>query len=44
MQSSALFGAKNSALDFSTFVMCPHGQGEREGELSQCGHFADYRG
>jgi len=40
MLTSALSGAKT--LDFSKFIVCPHGQGG-EG-LSQCGHFADKEG
>jgi len=35
---SVFFGAKKTS-DFSKFMMCPHGQVERE--LSQYGHFAD---
>jgi len=37
MRTSALFGAKTP--DFSKFMVCSHGQGERW--LSQCGHFSD---
>jgi len=40
MQTSVLFCAKTS--DFSEFMVCPHGQGERG--LKQCGHFADKGG
>jgi len=40
MWTSALFGAKT--LDFSKFMVCPHGHGG--GGLSQCGHFADKDG
>jgi len=31
MRTSALFGAKN--IGFSNFMVCPHRQGRREGEL-----------
>jgi len=30
--------------DFSKFMVCPHGQGEGEGGLSQCVHFSDKEG
>jgi len=37
MRTSTLFGVKNS--DFSKFMVCPHGQGERGSR--QYGHFSD---